>query len=69
MDVLGGILEIYDDVEEETASRVRTQRRLYLVRLIWRKSELVLSFELIFPLEPFRMSVQIMLSEQLFIIM
>lgn len=55
--VLGVILEIYDGVEGETASRVRTRRRLYLVR---RESELVLL------LEPVKMLVQVLLPGQLF---
>ncbi len=55
--VLGVILEIYDGVEGERASRVGTGRRLHLVR---RESELVLL------LEPVKMPVQMLLPGQFF---
>jgi hypothetical protein len=58
--VLGVILEIHDSVEGETASRVRTRHRLDLIRSVRRKSEPV------FPLEPFKMPVQVLLPGQLF---
>jgi hypothetical protein len=66
VDILGVILEIYDGVEGETASRVGTRRRLYLVRFVRRKSESVLLLELVFPLEPVKMPVQMLLPGQLF---
>src|SRR5438034_8444320 len=66
VDVLGILLEIYDGVEGETTSQVRTQRRLYLVRLVRCKNEPVLLLELVFPLEPVKMPVQVLLPGQLF---
>lgn len=59
--VLGVILEIYDSVKGETVSRVRTRRRLDLVRLVRRESEPVLLLERFFPLEPVKIPVQVLL--------
>jgi hypothetical protein len=55
--VLGVILEIYDGVEGEAASRIGTRHRLCLVR---RESRLVLL------LDPIEMPVEFLLPDRLF---